>query len=102
MPMNRFLTTGLLAAATVASTTGLFTIAAPAQAAPGDCEQWGWPGEVVLLGANGFPELRFNSTGPNASGAASWVNNLGKTVPGTITGTIAPNGAVSLTYQDND
>ena len=91
----------MITALAAVSASALALSAGPAQAA-GECRQWGWPGAVVLLDNNNFTTLKFNSTGPNAGGPAEWINNQGKTVPGSITGSIDPNGAINLTHQDNN
>jgi hypothetical protein len=65
----------LLAAATAISAVGLFvTVSPPAQAHPvlplaPACSQWGFPGVFTLKQTNG-DLVRFNSTGPVASGQA--------------------------------
>lgn len=81
---------------------GLFTAAAPAQAlppfplAPGDCQQWGFPGPVTLIQSTG-EVLTFSSTGPTASGPAPLAQG-GPTKQGNVTGNIDANGHINLTW----
>ena len=98
----------LIAAATsVVATAGLLAGAAPAQAlppvplAPGDCQQWGFPGPVTLIQSTS-EVLTFNSTGPQASGPAPLAQG-GPTKQGHISGAIDPNGHVALSWiQDSN
>jgi hypothetical protein len=97
----------LLAAAVVASASGAMIVAAPAggmppapTAPPGGCAQWGFPGETTFTNAGGVA-LRFNSTGPTAGGPAEF-NPNGVFKRGTVAGGIDPNGAVNVTFTDDD
>jgi hypothetical protein len=108
MPKARITKTlPLLAAAAVISAAGSFAAAVPAQAlppfplAPGDCQQWGFPGPVTLIQSTG-EVLTFNSTGPTASGPAP-LKQGGPTKQGSITGAVDPNGHINLTWiQDSN
>jgi hypothetical protein len=72
----------LLAAATAITATGFLTVAPPAQAhpmlplAPGACSQYLFNGNFSLKQSNG-DTVRFNSTGPSASGLAEAVTPNG-------------------------
>jgi hypothetical protein len=100
MPRSSFLNRSqLLAAATAVAAAGLFTAAAPAQAA--DCAQWGFPGATTMQLSSG-EFITFNSGGSNAGGAAQWNKPNGTSDSGTISGNINSSGAVALTFHDND
>src|SRR5216684_5454676 len=65
----------LLAAATAITAVGFLTVSPPAQAHPmlplgPACSQYGFPGDFSLKQSNG-PVVRFNATGPVASGTAT-------------------------------
>lgn len=105
MPKGQFTKKlAVVAAAWAVSAAGLVTAASPAQAlppfplAPGDCQQWSFPGQVNISNATGII-LTFNSTGPNASGPATYNLNTPKT--GTIAGGIDGNGHVTLMFTEN-
>jgi hypothetical protein len=107
MPKGQFLKRMpfVAAAAAAVSVAGLFASTAPAQAlppfplAPGDCQQWGFPGPVTLIQSTG-EVLTFNSTGPTASGNAP-LKQGGPTKQGSITGSINDNGDINLTWIQN-
>lgn len=102
MGKTRFSATPRLFGATVlaCSTIG-FAMAAPSAAAPpGGCAQWGFPGAVTFTNPGGVA-LRFNSTGPAASGPAQF-NPNGILKNGTVTGGISPDGALNVTFTDDD
>ncbi len=104
MPNGRFvMTSPLLAASLAVAGVGLLSTAAPAQAAPGDCQQWGFPGEVNLRQGTG-EILVFNSTGPNAGGPGQWKQPNGVTKNVNVAGNIDPSGAVRVTviFKEND
>jgi hypothetical protein len=65
----------LIAAAAAITAVGFLTVSPPAQAGPmiplaPPCSQWGFPGDFSLKQSNG-PVVRFNATGPAASGTAT-------------------------------
>jgi hypothetical protein len=94
----------LFAAAAVASATGLFTAAAPAQAlppaplAPGDCAQWGFSGPVSLKRESTSEVASFTATGPHAEAPFTWAQGNGATKHGNVTGDIDANGHITLTF----
>ena len=106
--MDRFLKTSpQLAAAALASASGVMMGAAPAQAVPpvplappAGCAQWGFPGVTTFTNAGGVA-MRFNSTGPTASGPAEF-NPNGIFKNGTIAGGIDADGKVNVTFTDDD
>ncbi len=95
------------AAATAISAVGLLAGAAPAQAfpevplAPGDCQQWGFPGPVTLQLSSG-EFVSFTSNGANAGGPAKWNNPNGTSDSGTINGNISNTGGVQLRFIDDN
>lgn len=92
-PMTR--TAPLFAAAVAIAGAGLFTTAAPAQAA--DCQQWGFPGPVTIKRNTG-ETINFSANGANAGSPADWDHNQGSVDHGNISGGIGPDGHISLTY----
>jgi hypothetical protein len=82
---------------------GLLNGAAPAQAmpplplAPGDCQQWSFPGQVTIRRTTG-ELITFNSTGPGASGPAQWKHADGPTRQGSVAGAIDPSGQVNFSF----
>lgn len=104
MPKGNFLTTMPLFAVALAITgAGALTFTAPAQAAPGDCQQWGFPGQVTLRQGTG-ELLVFNSAGPSAGGPGQWKYPHGPTKNVNVAGAIEPNGAMRVTviFKEND
>jgi hypothetical protein len=84
----------LFAAATAISAVGLLAVAAPAQAHPmfplpldPPCSQFGFPGNFSLKQSTG-DTVRFNSTGPVASGPAHATGGINGAFDGTVTGGI--------------
>jgi hypothetical protein len=84
----------LAAVAMAVAGAGLF-VAAPAQAAPGNCEQWGFSGLTNIKLSTG-PMLSFEA------GKSSKISNAfatdGRQDSGTINGGIEPNGFIMLDY----
>ena len=84
----------LLAAATAISAVGFLTVSTPAQAAPmfplpldPPCSQFGFPGNFSLKQSSGYT-VRFNSTGPVASGPAHATGGDRGGFDGNVTGGI--------------
>lgn len=69
----------------------------PAPLDEGNCQQWGFPGQVIIKQATG-ETVSFNSTGPIASGPAPWKHPNGPTEDGSIAGNIIPDGSIFLTW----
>src|SRR5689334_9633632 len=88
-------TSPLVAAALAVAGAGLFTTAAPAQAA--DCQQWGFPGPVALKMDTG-EILNFTANGSHAGAPADWDHGQGSHEKGTVSGDIAPDGGINLTF----
>ena len=100
MPRGRFWKTSPLFAAAVAATaTGLVAVPVPAQAA--DCQQWGFPGPVTIRRDTG-ETVNFTANGANAGSPANWDHQQGSVDHGNISGSIGPDGSVSLTFFEND
>jgi hypothetical protein len=83
----------LLAAATVISAVGFLTVSPPAQAHPmlplaPACNQYGFNGDFSLKQSNG-PVVRFNATGPVASGTATATGAQDFDSQRILTGTIS-------------
>jgi hypothetical protein len=69
----------LLAAATAITAVGFLTVSPPAEAHPmlplaPACSQWGFPGVFTLKQSSG-DDVRFNATGPDASGVMAEANS---------------------------
>jgi len=90
----------LCAAATAISALGLLG-AAPVQAAPGDCQQWGFNGTTAFNQATG-ERVVFESARQVATGPSTWSYPNGSRDTGSITGTIDPNGQVNVSWYDDD
>jgi hypothetical protein len=88
--------TSKLAAVGIAAAAAGLVIAAPAQAAPGNCDQWGFSGATNVKLSTG-PMLSFQG------GDSSRVDNAFATDArqdhGRINGAIEPNGFVLLAYE---
>lgn len=71
-----------------AATAGLIAVQTPAQAAPGDCTKWGFPGTTSLKVTGSGPgfNVEFNDTGNSANGPAKMTEVL---IKGTVDGTIS-------------
>lgn len=80
----------LCAAATAISALGLLG-AAPVQAAPSDCPQWGFNGTMSFKQATG-ESMGFESASQVASGPSTWYYPNGSRDKGSVTGTIDPSG----------
>lgn len=91
-------TSPLFAAAVAVAGAGLFTTAAPAQAA--DCQQWGFPGPVALKMDTG-EILNFTASGSHAGAPADWDHGQGSHEKGTVSGDITPEGGINLTFVEN-
>ena len=88
----------MFAAAVAIAGAEMFTVATPANAAPGDCQQWGFPGPVTLKMGTG-ETLNFSANGPQAGAPAKWQSGPdGPTHSGNVNGNIDPAGKMSLTY----
>lgn len=88
------LTSNFAAVAVAVTAAGSVGVAAPAQAAPGNCDQWGFSGLTNIKLSTG-PMLSFEA------GESARVGGLatdGRQDNGTIEGTIAPNGFIALYY----
>lgn len=91
----------LCAAATAMAAAGLLAGAAPVQAAPGDCPQWGFNGTTAFRQATG-EVVTFESANQVASGPSRWSYPNGSKDNGSITGTIDPSGQVNVAWYDAD
>lgn len=86
-----FLTRTSLAGVAAVAAAGLVVAAAPAHAvppvpaAPGNCADFAFPGNVVLNISSG-DRLSFSATGKQSSGPANWSNNSSH--PGTFAGAV--------------
>jgi hypothetical protein len=94
MPKDTLRRTRTLAAVAVAvASAGAFAVA-PAHAAPGNCEQWGFSGPTNIKLSTG-PIVTFEANGARV---ASWATDA-RQDNGNISGEISPNGFVVLIYQ---
>jgi len=97
IPMSQstvLIRTQMFAAATAMSAAGLLIVSPPAQARPmlpvplaPACSQWGFPGNFSLKQSTG-DTVRFNSTGPVASGPAHATGGINGAFDGIVTGGI--------------
>jgi hypothetical protein len=98
------MTSTLIAAAAAIAGAGTFTALSPAYAAPGDCQQWVFPGfaNVDLTQATG-EVLGFGGSGdlPQTRSSATWEHPNGHTRKGDVLATILPDGHMNvLFFQD--
>jgi hypothetical protein len=97
MQKGRFLKTSPLFAAAIAiAGAGVFAAEAPAHAAPGNCEQWGFSGPTNIKLSTG-PIITFVADGADVDTKATDARQD----DGDIHGKIAPNGFVVLVYESD-
>ncbi|GFG53419.1 hypothetical protein CQY20_12235 [Mycolicibacterium agri] len=91
----------ILSIAVASSAIGALSLLAPppAQALP-RCNQFGFPGDVLLRQTNGW-SVAFSSTGTTASGPAHATGDSGATMDGTVSGSIFKNRRVNLVIKWN-
>jgi hypothetical protein len=95
MPKDTIRRTSTLAAIAIAVAGAGLVIAAPAQAAPGNCDQWEFSGATNAKLSTG-PILTFEAKGTSAKGALA---TDARSDNGTIRdGSIEPNGFIYLVY----
>jgi hypothetical protein len=93
----------LFAAATAISAIGVLTVAADVQADPmvplaPPCDQWAFPGDVLIREAGTGWDVSFSSSGQSAGGRAT-ATGPGGTKSGNISGGMTKGGHVTLTVR---
>lgn len=98
MPKGRFRMSSSLAVIAVTSAgAGLFATAAPAEAAPGNCEQWVFSSPNTIKLSTG-PVLTFSADGPSVQGGAATDSRADT---GQVHGLIQDNGQIGLNYRSD-
>jgi YD repeat-containing protein len=90
----------MFAAAAGLATGGLLAATVPAQAAPGGCEQFAFPGFTTLraTGQGNSADFNFTSNEPTLNGAFTSPQAPGQS--GNVSGAIDANGHVELNFAD--
>ncbi len=84
----------LTAVAAATAGAGVFSAAAPAQAAPGTCAQWAFTGPTHVKLSTG-PTVTFNAVGRSFAGVPATDNRADR---GNMEGVVTPIGTVTLLY----